>query len=104
MAEDSSPTEYEYSEVYEDWDIDRFYADMAKEGLRPFSPNAQRFFRGILRGNRPKKIAEDCGYFKGGSPNSETVRKTISKEVRDAVELLRDDKYKNEKYFWLSNF
>lgn len=99
MAEDSSPTEYEYSEVYEDWDIDRFCADMAKEGLRPFSPNAMKFFRGVLRGHRPIKIAKDCGYFrKDGSPNSDTVRKTISKEIRPAVELLRDDKYKNDKY------
>ncbi|NER05082.1 MAG: NACHT domain-containing protein [Okeania sp. SIO3C4] len=78
--------EEEFSEAYQNWEIDRLYLDLADAGGKPLSPNAKIFLRGVLCANSPNEIAKKLNY---QSKNlSDTVRQTLSKEVYPAIENL----------------
>lgn len=99
MPDKHSNNEHEYNKAYEDWDLQRFYSDMAESDVldtKTLSPNAKRFLQGILCHKTPAQIAKDCRY--GGKDPSGTVRKIISNEIRPAVEALCKDNQKQEEY------
>ncbi|NEQ76293.1 MAG: NACHT domain-containing protein [Okeania sp. SIO2C9] len=78
--------EEEFSEAYQNWEIDRLYLDLADAGGKSLSPNAKIFLRGVLCANSPNEIAKKLNY---QSKNiSDTVRQTLSKEVYPAIENL----------------
>ncbi len=78
--------EEEFSEAYQNWEINRLYLDLADAGGKPLSPNAKIFLRGVLCANSPNEIAKKLNY---QSKNlSDTVRQTLSKEVYPAIENL----------------
>ena len=54
--------EEEFSEAYQNWEIERFYLDLADVGGKPLSPNAKIFLRGILCTNSPNEIAKNLNY------------------------------------------
>lgn len=98
MLDDHLSSKRDSSKACELWEIEQFYADMAKEGLK-FSPNAKKFFCSLLVGKSPKEISKNCGYT--GKDPSGYVRQVIYKEIRPAIILLRDNKHKEKVY---SNF
>ncbi|NES05264.1 MAG: NACHT domain-containing protein, partial [Okeania sp. SIO2F4] len=78
--------EEEFSEAYQNWEIERLYLDLANALGKDLSPNAKIFLRGVLCANSPNEIAKKLNY---QSKNiSDTVRQTLSKEVYPAIEKL----------------
>ncbi len=87
MTSNSQPFEEEFSQAYENWEIETLYTSY----LGGLSPNAKTFLRGVLCGYSPKEISDQLGY--GGKNPSDTVRQTLSREVYPKVkELLQLDK------------
>lgn len=86
MASRSNQPDEEFSEAYSNWDVERLYTDLAGVSVKPLSPNAKRFLRGVLCGYSPAEIAEKCRY-RGKNP-SDTVRQTLSKEIYPSIKAL----------------
>ncbi len=83
MKSNSQQFEEEFSEAYENWEIEKLYTDLGR-----LSPSARKYLRGVLCCYSPKKISNQLGY-RGKDP-SYTVRKLLNQEVYPAVRQLLD--------------
>jgi hypothetical protein len=74
------PSDFEFAEAVELWDLDRLYIDLASAKGKGLTPVEKQYLRGLLCSYSPNEIAERCHVA------SDTVRNYLSKGLYRYIE------------------